>query len=157
MTKTNYTDEEKEEIIKEISSHVMKGLGLVKICAMDDFPSRATIYNWFSESPALLDIYTRAREGRADFRSEKIDDLCSKVEKGKLDPNAARVIIDAQKWQASKENRNLYGDQVGLDDRTLEKLSDGRVELRLTQLLGKAGINDASGGEGTQGSQEEDI
>ena len=157
MTKTNYTDEEKEEIIKQISVKVINGGNLTNICKKKEFPNRATIYNWFNENKVLHDIYTRAREGRADFRSERIDSLCGKVEKGKLDPNAARVIIDAQKWQASKENRNLYGDQVGLDDRTLEKLSDGRVELRLTQLLGKAGINDASGGEGTQGSQEEDI
>jgi hypothetical protein len=33
-----------------------------------------------------------------------------------LEPNAARVVIDAIKWQAGKENNARYGDRIAIED-----------------------------------------
>jgi hypothetical protein len=59
--------------------------------------------------------YARAREHRADARADRIDEICDELHRGKLDPNAARVLIDAEKWQAGKEMPKRYGDRVEVD------------------------------------------
>lgn len=111
-------------------------------------PSKDTIFEWLMDDVEFSDQYARARERRADARSERIDDISAKVEAGELGPNEARVIIDAEKWQAGKENAKRYGDKLILDGDMTMRLSDDQLERRLTQLLGKAGAGAASGGEG---------
>lgn len=56
--------------------------------------------------------YMRARASRADARFEKIDDIVDRMVQGLMDPNTARVAIDAIKWQSGKENSRRYGDKI---------------------------------------------
>ena len=58
--------------------------------------------------------YTRARQDGADALADKIRELAERVERGKLDPNAGRVAIDALKWIASKLKPRSYGDRLEL-------------------------------------------
>ena len=44
-----------------------------------------------------------------------IDRICRDALSGQLDPNAARVAIDAQKWIAGKENARKYGDRQQIE------------------------------------------
>ena len=37
------------------------------------------------------------------------------VIEGKLDPQAARVIFDAERWQAGKENPKRYSEKLDLN------------------------------------------
>lgn len=100
-----------EELADEVCRLVSEGSNLNKIAKTEGFPSRQTIYTWFREHKSFLDNYTRAREERADARADRIDDIVERVGKKELDPNAARVMIDAEKWQAGKENAARYGDK----------------------------------------------
>ena len=57
-------------------------------------------------------MYARAREARADLRSERIDGYVADMIAGKLAPDAARVAIQAEQWQAGKEQPRRYGDKI---------------------------------------------
>ncbi len=46
--------------------------------------------------------------------ADEIRELAQRVERGKLDPNAGRVAIDALKWIASKLKPRSYGDRLEL-------------------------------------------
>jgi DNA-binding NarL/FixJ family response regulator len=69
----------------------------------------------------LIQAYARARKCRADARAEQIDEIVRRTMLPKdaeeyLEPNAARVVIDAIKWQAGKENNARYGDRLAIED-----------------------------------------
>ena len=148
-----YSQEQRREAIARLCRGVAAGLTVSKCCKMDGMPSKETIFEWLMDDADFSDQYARAREARADARSERIDELSEKVESGELGPNEARVIIDAEKWQAGKENSKRYGDRLQLDADVTMKMSDEQLESRLAFFLGKTGASTASGGEGkTEGA-----
>ena len=95
-----------------ICSQIAAGSNLNKICELDEMPDRVTVYRWLRIHESFRINYACAREDRADWRADRIDKICAKVEAGELDANAARVIIDAEKWQAGKERPKFYGDRI---------------------------------------------
>lgn len=90
---------------------VAEGQNLFRIGKLNGFPPRWKIYEWFRENPDFADNYARAREDRADWRAARIDDITAKLLDAAIDPGAARVAIDAEKWQAGKEKPKVYGDK----------------------------------------------
>jgi hypothetical protein len=56
--------------------------------------------------------YARAREARADARSDKIDRPIDQMLKGEIKSDVARVAIDALRWQAGREQPKRYGDKI---------------------------------------------
>ena len=105
---TNYT----KELGADICELVAMRVPLIRICEMPGMPCEKTIYTWKRLHPEFLQEYARAREHRADARSDRIDGICEELHAGKLDPNTARVLIDAEKWQAGREKPAVYGDRV---------------------------------------------
>ena len=114
-----------QAIADQICSEIANGSNLLKVCALEGFPDRQTVYNWFKHSAEFFDNYARARQTRADFRADRIEEYCELVKTGQLDANSARVIIDAEKWQAAHEAPKVYGDRIqqnisGADGETLK-------------------------------------
>lgn len=144
-----FTPEQRADIYKRVCNGIANKLPLRKICEQEGMPTKETIRVWLLEDEDFSAQYARAREARADERSEFIDEITEEVRSGKLDPNAARVIIDAEKWQAGKENSKRYGDKLNLDGDLGLKVSDEQLESKLAFLLGKAGVVATLGGEGT--------
>lgn len=101
-----------EDLADKICDLVIEGSNLNKIVALDGMPARGTIYKWFDEHKEFKDKYTRAREARADWRFDKLDEITQDMRKGIIDPSQARVEMDIIKWQAGKENSKNYGDKV---------------------------------------------
>ncbi len=118
------------EIGEKICAAVSEGSNLTKLCTTEGFPSIQNVYNWFKTQPQFFEDYARARELRASIRASRIDDYCEMVKAGELDANAARVIIDAEKWQAAHEQPKVYGDRIqnqltGADGETLKIVVTG--------------------------------
>lgn len=63
----------------------------------------------------------------ADADADKIADVAQSVIDGGLDPNAARVAIDAYKWSAGKRRPKRYG-----DNQRLEVENTGTVQVTHT-------------------------
>jgi hypothetical protein len=150
-----YSDEQVAEYKRLVLDLVSGGLSLRKACAElkaerpgEHVPTEHAIRIWAIRDEQFGSQYARAREHRADARSDRIDDVIDDVKAGSLDPQAARVIIDAEKWQAGKENHKRYGDKFSFDGDVGFKASDQQLESRLAHLLGKAGVAVPSRGEG---------
>src|SRR5690348_2732221 len=101
---TVYTPELGEGICRRIALREP----MSKITAETHLPSERTIYRWKLEHEDFAVGIARAREHRAESRSDYIDDLVEQVRLGKLDPHSAKVMIDAEKWQASKEQPRKF-------------------------------------------------
>jgi len=109
------------EVIDALCAQVAARVPLAKVCSQPGMPSVGTVYGWLQdpEKAEFLQKYARAREFRANARSDFIDNIVSELKAGTIDPQVARVIIDAEKWQAGKELPKKYGDRVnvgGTDD-----------------------------------------
>lgn len=105
-----------EAIANEICERIADGDSLRFICEGDEFPERRTVFRWLAnpEHEAFRRQYALAREASADADDDDIRDMAGRVEKGKLDPQAARVAIDAKKWSAGKRKPKVYGDKMAL-------------------------------------------
>lgn len=104
-----------KSVADTICDLVAEGKNLHIIGKLKDYPPRWRIYEWLSEFPDFADNYARAREDRADWRSSRIDSVTQKLLDAEIDPAAARVIIDAEKWQAGKEKPKVYGDKTVIE------------------------------------------
>ena len=102
-----YTDEMGELICEGIAS----GLSVASACAEAGLSIR-TFWSNLAKNEKLMRNYTRARESKADVRAEGIDEIARKVMAGEIDPNAARVAMDAQKWLTARENPKRYGEKL---------------------------------------------
>ena len=71
--------------------------------------------------------YEDAKMSRAHFHASKIEEILEDVETGKIEPNVARVSIDARKWLAAKMYPKFFSDKVQLQH-------DVRVDVRKQHL-----------------------
>ena len=75
--------------------------------------------------------YEDAKISRAHFHAAKIEEIIEKVELGNIDPQVARVSIDARKWLASKMYPKFFSDKVQLQhDVTVDVRKQHIEELR---------------------------
>lgn len=72
------------------------------------------ILSKFLNLPQHRDSYALARETRAANHAERIEELATMVEAGTIEPNTARVSIDARKWIASRMDAGRWGDKNGV-------------------------------------------
>lgn len=107
-----YKDEQVKDFIKEICERVSSGENINVICQDKHLPNPDTVYRWLLEYQWFADEYARARQNRADVRSDRIDDIVRRHMNGELNYEQARISIDAEKWQAGKENQKRYGNSV---------------------------------------------
>lgn len=84
--------------------------------------SPATISSWSVDDTLALGFperYARARLQRGEYYGQKVTEIAQDAIDGKVDPNAARVAIDAYKWTAARMTPKTYGDhsskQITLD------------------------------------------
>lgn len=102
---------DKAKLFPELCSMVAMGGNLDSICKEPGMPAHSTVIAWMMDDDAFAEEYARAREARADKRSDRIDDYVTRMLDGKIDPQQCRVAIDAEKWQAGKEQPKRYGDK----------------------------------------------
>ena len=108
---STYTSSMAERICERIA----EGEPLTRICKDGQIPPYRTVLSWRVANEEFKHMYARAREDAADTLADQIRDLAGRVEKGKLEPNAGRVAIDALKWIASKLKPREYGDRSRVD------------------------------------------
>lgn len=107
------------EIEAEICTRLAEGESLAAICRDGHMPSISVVYRRILDDETFRADYSRAREDQADTDADRIGEIASQVAQGLLDPQAARVAIDAYKWTAGKRKPKVYGDKLaigGADD-----------------------------------------
>lgn len=111
-----------QEIADELCDRISCGESLKSILREDGKPAESMVYRWLRENEAFREQYARAREEMAEADADTVGDIGHRVLAGELDPQAARVAIDALKWSAGKRNAKKYGDKVQLADADGNKL-----------------------------------
>ena len=100
--------------VQRICSHIERGWSLRGFCEKDGNPRMPTVLKWLKESPDFQVQYAQAREASADASYDHVGNLAEKASHGLIDPQAARVAIDARKWMAGKMKPKKYGDKLEL-------------------------------------------
>ena len=136
-SRSSYTQEQANAICAKLA----EGESLRSICRRGDMPSLQTVYNWMQQVPGFVEQYARAKGDSADFHADRIISLAEDVVGGRLDPNAARVAIDAIKWTASKLEPKKYGDKLYTENKTLLADWTAKTEAELADELAELGGN----------------
>jgi len=130
----------------EICIRLACGESLAKICRDDEMPAYRTVMTWLRERSDFRQSYALAREDQADADADAVGDIGEKVIEGTLDPQAARVAIDAKKWSAGIRKPAKYGPQhtlrhTGPQGGPVEfaNLTEAEIDARLAALAGDAG------------------
>lgn len=126
------------ETAERICMLIAQGCSVAAACQEDGIPDQKTVFRWLAtDDPegklgfdAFRQQYMRARELRSDARFERLDEIMAEVHAGKLDPSSARVMMDAIKWQAGKENAKRYGESV-----TVKGDKDNPLEIRQVKQM----------------------
>lgn len=103
-----------QDVADEICIQLSCGKSLAEICRENPEMSYDAVFRWLRENPEFAQNYARAREDQAEVDADAISDIAARVAKGELDPQAARVAIDAYKWTAGKRLPKKYGDKLDL-------------------------------------------
>ena len=108
------------ELAFEICALIAEG-GTLNEVAAKTCVDRRTILRWIDKHGDFCHRYARARELQGDAYADEIKHLVRRVidpetpDKLKLEPNAARVAIDALKWAAAKRAPKKYGDKIATE------------------------------------------
>lgn len=100
-----------EEVAQEICIRIACGEALAAICRDEDMPAYRTVMTWLSINDTFQHNYARAREDQGNADADAVTDIGRRCLDGELDPQAARVAIDALKWSAGKRLPKKYGDR----------------------------------------------
>ena len=76
-------------------------------------------------------IYEDAKISRAHYHAAKIEEILEELEAGRIEPQVARVSIDARKWLAAKMYPKFFSDKFQLQhDVTVDVRKQHIEELR---------------------------
>lgn len=153
---TLYTD----ELAAEICIRIACGESLAAICRSKGMPAYRTVMRWIADDEAFRHNYARAREEQGNAHADEVTDIGHLVRRGRIDPQAARVAIDALKWSAGKRLPKKYGDRVAIGgDRNMDPIAVDLSSLTDEQLAVLEGIfgslagSDKDAGRGQGGAE----
>jgi len=90
------------DIADRICMWIAEGKSLRSFCRQDETPGLSTVCLWIVTHPQFMEQYAHARQAGGYAHADDIIDIADMVRDGLLDPNAARVILDAKKWSAER-------------------------------------------------------
>ena len=159
------------EIAETILERLSDGEGLIAICRDKGMPSDGAVRHWVeTDYDGFASRYAQARvrgvERLADEILELSDDNSRDVKlidgREVTDHEVvarSRLRVDSRKWLLSKLLPKTYGDKLDLNhsgEMALKAVTDDKLETRLADLLGKAGVVGAAGGKGAAQGEAED-
>lgn len=107
-----YSPEDKTRIVKEICEHALT-MPVLHACDKAGI-AQSTFFAWIAVDEELSNEYARARKAISYTVEHKLETIIASVEGETIKPDAARVMIDAEKWLAGKRNAPVYGDSKNL-------------------------------------------
>ncbi|MGB0896935.1 MAG: hypothetical protein ACPGRW_06410 [Flavobacteriaceae bacterium] len=103
-------------LCEEICIKVTQGAAIKTVLASSvAYPSFETWCAWKRKHVELSDMYYKSIRDKSEHCIDKIYVLMDKIENKEIDYRSARVLIDTQKWLASKFYPKMYGVNSSLD------------------------------------------
>ena len=115
LVKTGRPSTYSPDVAEEICARVATGEDILSICSSEGMPSHTTLHRWREVRPEFRDAYTRARELSGEASEARIQKIMKDLRAGDIDANAARVLLDAEKWLAAKRAPRTHGDKIDVD------------------------------------------
>lgn len=97
------------EVRGVLLERIAAGESLRNVCRDEGLPAFRTVMEWLEADEGFRTKYARAREAQADVLFDGMADIESGVLSGELKPDAARVVLDSQRWRAEKLKPKVYG------------------------------------------------
>jgi hypothetical protein len=119
---------------EEILERVAGGEALRTVCVELGTSPQAFLRR-VADNTALADQYARARTACGDMMDSRVQSVADDCAAGKIEPNAARVAIDAYKWRAAHLQPRRYGERLELDAR-VEHSAGAEILAALRQRRG---------------------
>lgn len=136
------------KITEEICKRLANGESLISICKDSHIPEKSSVLYWIVEGRKIegtddlfSDHYMRAREAQGFSHADEALELRNEIKREQVDPNAARVILDALKWGAERMAPKKHSARQEIDhtssDGTMspQKLTDEELDKKLQELL----------------------
>lgn len=82
-----------------------------------------TIYYWKQKNDSFSQNFAQARVQEADAMDAAIRDIADETRAGRLNPQAARVVMEAYKWRAERLKPATYGAQSQINHVTTHQLN----------------------------------
>lgn len=98
----------------QLWEHMAEGHSLRSFISGSDI-SYNTVWSRIQNDPELSERFEMVRNVRAMQNAERIEALAEKVEQEQIDPNAARVSINARQWLAERMDPKRWGNKIQQD------------------------------------------
>ena len=110
-------------LCRKICDQIADGGSIKKILKSDPkkYPTFQTWCNWKREHVELSDMYYKAIQDKSEGCIENIYQIIEETKSGEIDVKVARVMIDTEKWLASKFYPKMFGTNSSLDITTAGK------------------------------------
>ena len=107
------------EVFDEICKRIADDNTISRVCAMDDMPSKASLYDYINnqnedERIELRNRLDQARRDSAQSIYNKITEIEGDAETGKISHNVARFLLDSRKWRAAHMDPELFSEKATL-------------------------------------------
>lgn len=143
---TDYT----QDLADKLCSELADGKSMRTVCAIDDMPSKSTVFRWIRTKEEFRDQYTRAKEESADALTDEMLDIAddSQLDYTETDEDGkrlnaeniqrSRLKIETRKWLASKLKPKKYGDKQFIETKdTTDDVSDEELSKKIQSLMNK--------------------
>lgn len=99
-------------IAERIVEKIAAGEFLEDFCGKDGIPHRSTVWRWQETDPEFATQCARARERSGAEYERRVAAAAHDVVMGNIEPDAARVAINALTWLCKVRAPKVYGDKV---------------------------------------------
>lgn len=132
-------------IAAKICAGLADGKSLRSICSGAGMPSRSTVLLWVVDGshPEFTEQYRLAREAAGYAHADSIIETVEKLADNKLDPSAARGMLDGLKWAAERMAPKAHSPRSqisGPDEKPLIPTDQSMTEEQLREELEKRGL-----------------
>ena len=118
-----------KSLIKPIIVAKLRSSSLKDICSAEGMPDRDTIMYWQAQDHEFAAQCAHARAIQVDAMVDAMAEIEDRVLTGEIDPAAARVVLDSQRWRAMKIAPKVYGDKTVLTvKRGHDEITDGELQ-----------------------------
>lgn len=114
-----------EDVADLICRGIAEGKSLRAICRDESLPDKATVFRWLAAHDDFATKYARAREVQAEFHHDEMDRIERGVLKGRINAQAASVVLTNKRWRMEKLKPKVYGTAV-----TLKGDKDNPLQIR---------------------------
>ena len=126
-----------QEITDELCRRLADGDSLREVCADEKMPEKSTVLLWVVQERKIegtdrlfSDQYHAGREAAGYSHADEAMDLRNEIRTGDIDPQAAKVILDALKWGAERMAPKRHSQRQEVDHRSGDgSMTPSRIEL----------------------------